>query len=176
MKQDIIIVEGPDKCGKTELSRELSRTLRVPVFKRKLVGFEEKDFFSSKANFMDATRYDQTYIVDFLKQTGYSAIFDRAYPSEYVYSRIFNRQRDDGFLKFIDKKFSKLNTKIIICIKKNYSNIGLYHDELVPQFLLDKIHEQYMHFTIFTSCEVKIVDMTSEDLDSQVCEVMEFLT
>ena len=32
-KQRIIIFEGPDGCGKTNIAAELSRRLNIPVFK-----------------------------------------------------------------------------------------------------------------------------------------------
>ena len=41
--QQIIIFEGPDGCGKTNISTSLSKDIRVPYFKNK----DEWKFFSS---------------------------------------------------------------------------------------------------------------------------------
>ena len=66
MKQQIYIFDSPDGTGKTEIGKELSRRINIPYFK---MTTEHENW--RKGTFKEALRFDQTYIVEFLKQTRY---------------------------------------------------------------------------------------------------------
>ena len=83
--QQIIIFEGPDGCGKTNISTALSEKIRVPYFKNK---DEWKFFVDNPSYFVNALTYGDPYFLSYLEQTGASVIVDRWYPSEWVYSQV----------------------------------------------------------------------------------------
>ena len=145
MKQQIYIFDSPDGTGKTEIAKELSRKINVPYFK---MTTEHENW--RKGTFKEALRFDQTYIVEFLKQTRYSAIIDRAYPAEWVYSNVFGRGTDYEVLKRVDEQFALLKATIIIPLRKDYSNSR--EDEVVPHEKLQTIHNMYNEFCDWTMC------------------------
>ena len=161
-KQKIIIFEGADKSAKSTIAQELSNMINVPYFK-----FKVWDYFKDN-KFKNATYFDQPYILEFLKQTGYSVIIDRGYPSEYVYAQVFDRDFDRNFLEKLDIEFSKLNTTIIICFKKNNKE----KDEIIPQDKYEKIIEKYLDFSLKTRCKVIILDTSSMDIKTQLLFLM----
>ena len=84
----VIIFEGPDGVGKTEIARALEKEIRIsslfpdepwktpiPYFR---MGSQHENW--RKGRFKDALEFDQTYISEFLAQTKFSVIIDRAYP------------------------------------------------------------------------------------------------
>jgi len=171
MNQKIIIIDGPEKVGKTTISRELSKRINIPYFKRSISGFTEKSLFLDKFSFKEATKYDQTYIIDFLKQTNYSIIFDRCYPSEWVYSKVFGRERDEKILSLIDQEYSLLNTYILIFLRKIYK----YNDDIIKIEKLPLIHKEYINFSQWTKCNTKIMYNDSEDLKFELDEILKFV-
>ena len=65
---------GPDMCGKTNISQELSKRLQIPYFKPS----EEKlTFLNNQDKFVLDAKYADTRMADFLKQTKHSVIFAR---------------------------------------------------------------------------------------------------
>lgn len=150
-KQKIFCIEGGDKIGKTSLIKELSKYLNIPSYKAKN---EQLDFVSSQDKFLQHLYWSDTRQLDLLEQVGFSIIFDRAFPSEWVYSRFYNRKTDDVQLFKNDERYAALNTKIVFCYRNSY--IGL-QDDLDPKLNsenLQKIHNLYEQFLQFTKCEV----------------------
>lgn len=172
--QTIVIFEGPDRCGKTNIAQELSRRLKIPYFKNSV----ENDKFGiiDDEYFTKASRYIDTYMTDFLRQTRVSAIFDRNYPSEYVYPRIFNRKQDMTMLKKIDEAHFALGTKIVIPHRSSYKGIV---DPVHPQInenRLREIDELYEEFSLWSQCDVLRLNVDDEDLVREVNEVLSFIS
>lgn len=161
--QKVIIMEGPDGCGKTEIGKELAKQMGIPYFK---VSSEHENW--KKGKFKEALRFDQTYISDFLKQTGYSCVIDRAWPSEYVYSDIFKRETDIHTLCEVDSAFSNINATVVLCMRNSYYEVK---DELVPNEKLEEIHKKYLTFVDWTLCDVIVVPVDgiyNNDLNIQI--------
>lgn len=167
-KQKIIIFSGHDYSGKTTIARKLSKHIGIPYFKDEttLRKFREGGKFIECLN-------DQIYIVQFLEQTKYSVIIDRAYESEWVYSQIFDRKRDMVLLDDIDYRFSLLKTKIVIC-EKNLKLKG-YEDEVIDGKRIGAIIKKYHEFCRWSRCENLIIDTTDEDLILQIGAIREFI-
>jgi deoxyadenosine/deoxycytidine kinase len=91
MSQQVIIFEGVDRCGKTNIAKALSNRIDVPYFKNQ---DEHKYFLSKPGYFADAARYVDTYFASYLEASRASVILDRAWPSEWVYSQVLNRPTD----------------------------------------------------------------------------------
>lgn len=171
MKQKIITFFGADMCGKTNIAAELSRRLEIPVFKS---SNEHENFLKSSDKFVMATRYSDTRMLDFLKQTGHSVIFDRGYPCEIVYSQYFNRQSDPSVLRYLDESYAKLGAVHVFCRRSSYKGIV---DDLDPNRLdsvaLSIIDHKYWEFVKFyTRCKVITLVVDDENLDREVTEIM----
>src|ERR1044072_5761579 len=114
MKQQIIVLCGPDRCGKTEIAKELSSRLGIPSFK---ASSEHETYLKQPNQFVYQLRYADVRMVDFLAQTGYSVIMDRAWPCERAYSQVMNRQTDPTALIRIDNAMAKLGARVVICYR-----------------------------------------------------------
>ena len=171
-RQHVVIFTGVDMCGKTNIASELSRLTGIPYFKP---AEERLTFLNNQDKFIMDTRYADTRMADFLKQTGHSVIFDRGYPCEWVYSRFFNRQSDHECLKHIDKMHSKIGTKLIITHRTSYENIV---DDLDPSLTgtkLSTLESLYRDFSKWTKCDYMFLNVDSEDLDKEIQEINSFL-
>lgn len=172
-KQRIIIFEGPDGCGKTNISAELSRRIKVPVFKND----QEWTHFGAQdaAEYFKLTaQYSYPFALSLIRQTGMSVIFDRAHPSEWAYSRAFNRSRCDDLIARGDELCAALGAKIIIPLRSDYSKV---YDEygVKPEHLrvLDGLYREYA--ASVTKCQTLLLNVDDENLDREMSEIMNFL-
>jgi thymidylate kinase len=172
MKQSIIIFDGPDMVGKTQMARALANQLKIPYFKNSaeaLFGKLPIDYY------VNASQYIDTYMPGFLSATGQSIIFDRNYPSEYAYPRVFNRPQDMRTLFVIDEAHAKLGTKIIIPYRSSYAGIrDNVHSTITSQKLmqLDKI---YAEFVEWTQCKVLHLNVDDQNLTRELNDINNFL-
>ena len=164
-EQKIILFEGPDKCGKTTIAKELSKVLAIPYFK-----FTAHDYWD-KSEYELATKFDQPFLAELLRQTGYSMIIDRGYPSEYAYGHTFNRNPDLDLIAKLDDMFSKLNTTIVFCYKKKHNEA----DEKVSISKYSTLRNLYQSFMLVTKCNGILLDTTNQDLNKQIKEITERL-
>jgi len=172
--QKIIIFDGPDQCGKTEIAKKLSKVIGIPYFKNENERQEFKD--DDKDYFMNMTKYSDPFFISYLKQSKANIILDRSYPSEYVYCKAFNRDTDWDTLKWIDKQYAKLNALIIICHRSEYT----LADDLCPDRLnvnkiteLDKYYKQFVKS--YTECNVKFLNVDDENLSREILEILDFM-
>lgn len=163
----IIIMEGPDGCGKTNIGHKLSWELGCNYFK---VSTEHENW--RKNSFKEALEYDQTYLAEFLSSVECDVVIDRAYPSEYVYSHVFKRDTNLPLIKKIDEKFATVGAIIVICMRRDYSKV---EDELVAVDKLDALHHMYWAFFSETKCHcvVMYVDDYGNDLNKQIPKLKE---
>jgi hypothetical protein len=163
-----LLVVGPDRVGKTVLVNHISTILGVPQFKCPT----EKQIF--KQGGRSSLVFDYT-MTRFLQQTGYRFISDRAYPCEWVYSKVFNRETDDQLLKMIDDGHANLGTVIL----NVFSSVPpSEEDDLVPADKYWDVTRKYQDFKAWTSCDVVTVDTAQmiqafqdgEDISKRVAE------
>ena len=176
----VIIFEGPDGVGKTEIARALEKEIRIsslfpdepwktpiPYFR---MGSQHENW--RKGRFKDALEFDQTYISEFLAQTKFSVIIDRAYPSEFVYSHVYGRETNMEVLRSVDEKFASIGTVIILLLRRDYSNSR--PDEVVENSKLQALHDRYNEFADnFTKC--KVIRMYVDDYDNELSKQIPFL-
>lgn len=154
------------------MAQELSRRLGIPVFKnpRERMFFEEDPGYFTKA-----MKYGDPVVYELLKQTGHSVILDRSFPSEFVYSRVFERTTDWRMLRVVDELAASFGVKIIIPHRTSY--VGLRDEfEAIDSKKLEIIDGFYQDFARWTSCEVLDVCVDSEDLDQEMSEIVPFVT
>ncbi len=168
-KQQVIIFEGPDGTGKTEISKKLSEVLNIPRFKNEL----ESSLVFDKNNSSHAA-YNSYYMAEFLKKTGYSAILDRLHVSEYVYSKFYGRKTNRDLLFAAEIELSSIEAKIIYCYKSEYSK---YSDKHVDFEDIAKLDKEYRYFLENESiCNFLALDTSFEDLEDQTLRILNWIT
>lgn len=165
----VIIMEGPDGCGKTNIGKALAEELGYYYFK---VDSEKHNWRAGK--FKEALEFDQTYIAQFLTQVPVDVVIDRAFPSEFVYSAVFKRETNPMVLKKVDEMFGDMDAVVIILLRHDYSGVK---DDLVPTSDLQKIHHLYWAFYAETNCRciVMHVDEFNNDLKLQLPRIVDAL-
>ena len=177
MNQRLIFFVGPDMCGKTEISKAVSKALNIPYFK---ATSEHTSFLSTRVStsdqFLNQLRFADPRVLDILRQTGHSIVFDRGFPCEYAYSRVFGRETDMVMLKHIDEAYAALGADIIFCHRSSYEGI---HDDLDPSVgpeLLNKLHNAYYDFlTNVSKCRRLWLNVDDENLNREVTDVVDFV-
>ena len=166
MKYNIIIFEGIDGTGKTNISKELSKRINYKYLKFKP---ESNRWFDPEIDLIYGVRKELFY----LKEFNLKVILDRHFPSEYVYSQVYNRPFLEKLLRKVDLEFKKLKTLIIICVK----NIKNYEDELLKfdDETYKKIKDKFVEFSKWTKCNVILFDTTNEDLENQMKRILNYL-
>jgi hypothetical protein len=162
--QKIVIFDGPDGTGKTNIAVELAGKLCLPYFK-----FSGEPDFWRKGQFKTALQFDQPFAQQFLKQTKYSVVWDRAYPAEWCYSRVFKRETDEALIGRLDALYAGMGAWIVVPLRTSYGKNR--KDEFVPQEKLIELHEAYNDFCDnFTRCNtIRIfVDTFQDNLDREI--------
>ena len=170
-RQHVIIFDGPDMCGKTEMATELSSLIKVPYFKNES---EWKFFEKDPPYFKNALSYGDTFFYSYLQQTGASVILDRSYPSEWVYSKAFLRVTNKEALGAVDELASCLHAKIIIPYRTSYDGLEDQFSSITPERMYE-IEGLYRKFAEWTSCDVLLLNVDSEDLDSEIFQILKFI-
>lgn len=176
-KQTIVFMVGPDMCGKSEISRELSHRTGVPSFK---ASTEHDSFLLSRSYsksdlFLNQLRYADPRVFDVLKQTGYSLIFDRGFPCEAAYSSVFGRTTDHDMLQIVDEQWASLGAVIVFCHRSSYKGIVDDIDPTIREQTLQRIHFAYLEYFKHTKCKVLMLNVDDEDLNREVNEITRFL-
>ena len=170
--QQIIVFEGPDGCGKTNIAQSLSQKINVPYFKNE----SEWEFFENDPSyFVNALTYGDPYFLSYLEQTGASVISDRWYPSEWVYSRVFDRPTNPGVLASVDNRAASLGAKIVIPFRTDYSSVVDQFESIITTKTLESIHDTYQEFAKWTNCPVYFLNVDDEDLEREISEITNFL-
>ena len=173
MKHQVIILDGPDGCGKTNIGLALAERLGISYFKNE----GEWDHFADKDKteyFLNCIRYRHPHLLEFLNATNTSVVLDRAYPSEFVYPGLFNRETDPRAVNLCDVMCAEMNAKIIIPCRSDYSEVKDQFD-FVDEEMLNKIHKGYKDFSCWTSCDVLMLNVDDEDLEREIKDIMVFL-
>jgi hypothetical protein len=175
-QQRAIMVVGPDMCGKSQIVAELSRITGIPSFK---ATSEHDSFLSSRTTrreaFLNQLRYADPRVFDVLKQTGYSIIFDRAYPCERVYSEVLGRTTDHLMLDHMDEMWASIDARIVLCHRSSYAGIVDDLDPNLDHHVLNELHDAYFEFAKTTKCKVLKLNVDDENLDREVSEILRFL-
>lgn len=153
------------------MAHELSKRLGIPYFKnpRERMFFEDDPGYFSRA-----MKYGDPVIYELIKQTKQSVIFDRSYPSEYVYSQVYERVTDWGMLRIVDELAASVGMKIIVPYRTDYSNAK---DDFksITQEKLERMHEVYEQFCGWTKCQTLRLCVDDEDLEREMREILSFI-
>ncbi len=173
MKQRIIIFDGPDGNGKTEMAKELSKRTGIPYFKNETEwsAFRKS---SQSSDFINMLRYADPYFLQFLQQTEASVIIDRAYPSEWVYSKEFGRDSDNDALAASDAAYASLGALIIVPWRTTY-NCGDKHNDVITPNVRRNLDTLYNRFCSWTKCQVIRINVDDEDLNREMNYIMQYM-
>lgn len=170
--QRVLLCGGPDRCGKTNILKELERRTGIPYFKATT---ERSNFVSSQERFINELRYADPRVADILYQTGWSMLIDRGYMCEWVYARFFDRPTDMKALRVMDNEYKKIGAKILICTRKSFAGIQDDLDPRIDEQALTRISGLYEEFSRWTKCKTHTLFVDDEDLEREVNEVLTYL-
>jgi hypothetical protein len=162
-----IILEGFDNAGKTSIAKELSRCLNIPYFKNSA----EKELFAGhKYNFKENLEYVGPYILGYWEQTlGGGIVLDRFTPSEFAYSRAYNRPTNETLIWDLDRRLSSLGFMFVFCYKTHYRS---FEDNLVTLEKLQGVNDGFFEYYEKTAMNKMILDTTIENLESQISKII----
>jgi hypothetical protein len=172
MKQHIVILCGPDMTGKTQISKALAKVLGIPYFK---ASTERDTYLHNKDKFIMDLRYADPRLADFLAQTNYSVVMDRAWPCEFAYSKVFKRQTDVRALREADDRMSIMGAKVVVCRRTSYEGIVDDIDPELKEAQLKKLDEAYADFQRWTKCKTLTLFVDDENLSREVNDIVEWL-
>ena len=158
--------------GKTQIAVELTKQLNLSYFKN--TGEWTSDL-RTPDYFKNLLIYGGTFMADFVEQVKPNVVFDRCYPSEWVYSQYFNRDSNEQILKKIDEKYAKAGAKIIICRRKSFDGIQDDLHSYLDSKALIEIDQLYEKFISWTKCEVMTLWVDDENLEREVSEIRSWL-
>ena len=168
MNQQLIIFEGPDMCGKTEIAHAVAEHLGIPVYK----SGREHDLFHDKDAQYLTLKYGNYEMIKLLETTKSNVIFDRFFPSEWVYSQVYDRTRDLDLVIEFDEYWASLGGKIIWLDKPQMDG----KDELIEEGRYNEIRQKYDDYMKITKCDYLYLDTTDYDLKNQVAKICNFIT
>ena len=159
-------------CGKTEMAQCLSKILNIPYFKNKR---ERKFFEADPGYFVKALKYGDPYFTSYLSQTRASVILDRSFPSEWVYSKVLQRESNEDILRMVDTLYADLNAKIVIPYRSSYKNIQDDSFKKLDSNMLKKIDDEYRKFSKWTSCDTLLLCVDDENLKREMNDIIPFI-
>lgn len=168
----MIAMEGADRTGKSEISKELASRLGYAYFKNS--GEWTAELWSTEY-FKNVLTYGATLQTDMLCQVRPNLVLDRYYPSEWVYSKVFKRESDEKILTRLDEKFAEAGGRIVICRRKSFDGINDDLHAYVDTEVLKELDKKYEEFAAWTKCKVMTLWVDDENLDREISEITTWL-
>jgi len=161
-KHCVLIIDGVDGVGKTTVCRRLSEKLGFPVIK--MPGM--KEYFDNSAEKM--SKYFNSIVEQF--NPG-QFILDRGYPSSLVYSKIFERQDNLGY---IPSHCKTLSAKVFILTAESATlSLRKAKDE-IPSITQEKrivLDQEYKFLANFMRWEIiDTTELTTEETCQKIIE------
>ena len=167
--QRIILFEGPDMTGKTQMAQALSAELSIPYWKCER---EWTAFKGDPAYFRRTVRYGDEYFLSYLRASKASIVKDRGFPSEWVYARALGRESDDAAVMHIDESYAALGAVIVLSRRSSYAGLA---DDLFPSDLdseqLTRIDALYAEFAAWTKCRIVNINVDDQNLERELAEI-----
>ncbi len=169
-KQQIIILGGTERVGKTEIAKALSARLGIPIFKAQV---QKKFFMGDRSQFLPFLKFGETTLADFLEQTGTSVILDRNWPSEIVYSEYFNRPTDVDVTKQLDEAYANMGALIVVCTRlQGYAGRVDEDDKTIREEQITAIDKLYKKRVSQVKTRHVFLDTSDEDLERELREII----
>jgi len=139
-KQTIIILEGPDRSGKSFLGKLFHSVFDIPYYHGERPPASREEL---KTRSFEVAKIEMLQMFDILKQTGISIVIDRWHLSELVYGKVYGRQIDENFIWDMDEKLANLGTVIVYVsvplevLKTRWSQEKLIEFEEAKEIMLE---------------------------------------
>lgn len=163
----ILIFEGPEEVGKTEISTELSSQEDMELYKG---SFEEE--ISQQEN-SEIAAFSALTLADFWSQINCDLVVDRFHASEWVYSNVFDRDTNEDWILRADRELANQGAQIVYCYKDPMPELK---DE---DFDRDKNLEIKASFEYFFSekSQIPVIELNTvgENLSEQIYEIRNHL-
>jgi hypothetical protein len=173
-QQQVIFVCGPDQCGKSHIVKQISNWYDIPSFK---ASSEKSNFRSAQDKFLNELLWADSRQFDIVSQLKLSVVFDRGYPCEFSYSKVFGRKTDLFALREIDSRYAMIGAKIIVCWRSNYEGRrDVDAPDLVTSKRMLELEIAYREFCdVFTSCETMYLNVDDEDPVREMRDINAFI-
>lgn len=168
----MIILDGPDRSGKTNIGTALAQKINHTYYKNKAewsADLRDEHFFKNVLVF------GGVLFNDFICAVKPNVIIDRCYPSEWVYSRVFGRATDSSALEMIDRDYAAAGGVIILCRRRSYAGLCDDLHTYVDSKKLEQIDAAYQEFSTWTKCPVLNLWVDDEDLSREIHEILNFI-
>jgi thymidylate kinase len=170
--QKVVIFGGPDRCGKTTIAKELSKVIDVPYFKPT----NQRHFAMNDPNVFELqTRWGETKLIDFLNQTGHSAILDRSFVCDYAYSKVLGRNTAWAVIDALDEAYAEIDALLVLTLRKSYAGRADDEWKVIDEEKLKRLDEAYRHYAMATKMRYLILETDDEDLTTQIRDIMVYL-
>lgn len=166
----IIIMEGADVTGKSEIGSALANQFGLAYFKNLAEHQSFSDLTFSQTAFVEAN-----YLLCLLKQVEIKEngiVLDRHIPSEYVYSKVFERETNEDEIWEIDRQLAELGAVIVYCYKDEYKD---FDDEVIKFERIEQLKDTYQEYFNKTNMPVLQLNTTDENLERELNEIIPFL-
>lgn len=164
----VIVFEGPDKSGKSTIAQHFAERYNFNYYKNPR---ERQQKLAGEIRYV--AKYAGLWYADYIRQVPQRVIIDRHYISEWVYSHVEQRERDDAVLREIDKAFASIGAFIIICYRDDYTS---FIDETTPTTMLPQLAEAYKLFPHWSQVKnILFLNTTNELLDEQCEKIKAFI-
>ncbi len=169
-KQNVIILVGTEKSGKTNIAAALSVRLNIPIFKAQV---QKKFFMGDRSQFLPFLRFGETTLADFLEQTGTSVILDRNFPCEIVYSEYFNRPTDHDVVRQLDEAYARMNALVVLCTRmQGYVGRVDEDDPTLKEDQITAIDRLYKLRVPELKTRHIVLDTSDENLEREIAEIV----
>lgn len=163
--QHVIIFEGHDRAGKSTIAKALSEKMQIPVFKVS----RDKRWWDPEVNL----KYLTEGITQFIEKTGVSVILDRWIGSDYMYSKLFNRDISYEKIFELDSRLSLLNTLFVVCYKDAEAHIPDTEDaDYVDMSQYATMTANMIEFSNKSKCNFIFINTSDANLEEQVKKIL----
>lgn len=165
-ERKLLIVEGPDGSGKTNIAEGLALKYQLPYFKQ---AQQKKNWTDGGDSYLNELRFGERRQIDLIRRLGIDAVFDRGFPSEWVYSQVFGRKTDMDYLNEVDKAYAQMGAYVIICLRHDYGKVR--EDDLFDvKKNIEALHDAYLRFVHWSRCDTRViyVDAFGNDLQREL--------
>lgn len=170
--QQIVIFGGPDRCGKTSIAKALSKSALIPYFKPS----KQRDIsVNDPSLFKKQTTYGEPKLFDFLMQTKHSAIMDRSFVCDWVYSKAFDRDTDWEMIDLLDQGYAKLGAILVLTLRKSYEGWADDANERIDSARLVQLDKLYWQYILRTHMQSVVLHVDDEDLSKQLDTIQQVM-
>lgn len=172
MRQRVVIFGGPDRCGKTTIAKELSRQTGIPYFKP-----VNQSWFAQNdpGRFALQTEWGEPKLYDFIHQTKASAIMDRGFPCDYVYSKLLGRHTAWNTIEELDKAYGELGALFVVTVRTSYKGRADDQWKKIDEPMLWTLDQQYRVYAKNSNMRTLVLETDDENLKKQIEAIMMYL-